>query len=265
MRIEESWRHDRGQGVDAMADPIRSLVVDDEAGVRFVLAETLRRAGHEVAAVESGEAALALLRDQVFDLAILDLHLGTRVDGMRVLEGIRWRWPHMAVIILTAHGSLESAMAAIREGVDGYLLKPAEPKEVLTAVHEALSRRQMRPAPADTPAHLLHHGALVLDLDKHRVTKAGQPVELAPAEFSLLAYLVENAHRTVPPKELVRATQGYEPDYQHEARQIVKWYIHRLRAKIEPDPVHPRYILNVRGVGYTMGPPDLSEVADAGA
>ena len=129
-----------------MSDTICALVVDDDAGVRFVLGETLRRAGHAVTQAESGEAALSLLRDNAFDLAIVDLDLGTRIDGLRVLEAIRWRWPQMAVLILTAHGSLESAVAAIREGVDGYLLKPAEPKELLAATREALARRRNRPA-----------------------------------------------------------------------------------------------------------------------
>lgn len=259
-----------------MADATHTLVVDDDAGVRFTVAETLRRAGHDVVTAKDGRAALNLLRNERFDLAILDLQLGEQVDGLRVLEGIRWRWPQTAVVILTAHGSLESAMAAIREGVDGYLLKPAEPKDLLAAAREALARRRDANDPRDRPIpgssaqqsaeplpHLLRHGDLVVDLDKHQVAKADQPVDLTPAEFNLLAHLVGNAHRTVPPKELVRAIQGYEPDHQHEARQTVKWYIHRLRAKIEPDPVHPRYILNVRGIGYTMGPLGSADDRDA--
>ncbi len=236
-----------------MSDPLRSLVVDDDPAVRFSLGETLRRAGHVVTQAESGEAALELLRDNAFDLAVIDLNLGTRVDGLRVLTAIRWRWPRTAAIILTAYGSLESALAAIREGVDGYLLKPAEPRAVLEAVREALARRHAELEPADAPNHRLRHEDLILDLDKRQVTRAGQPLDLTPAEFNLLAHLIENAHRTVSPKELARTIRGYEPDYQHEARQLVKWYIHRLRAKIEPDPARPRLILNVRGVGYTLG------------
>jgi DNA-binding response OmpR family regulator len=235
-----------------MADPIRSLVVDDEEGVRYFLESTLRRAGHEVVMAENGEAALTLLRDQGFDLAIVDLNLGTRVGGLRILEGIRWRWPHMAVIILTAYGSLESAMAAIREGVDGYLLKPVEPAKVLEAVDEALARRKIAVAPEEASANLRCHGPIVIDPDKRRVTVDGQAVELTPVEFNLLAHLVENSHRVVAPRELVRAALGYEVDHQHEARQVIKWYIHRVRAKIEPDPTHPRFILNVRGAGYTL-------------
>lgn len=248
-----------------MNETISCLVVDDDAGVRFVLEAALNRAGYLVTQAGSGEAALALLRDRAFDLAVVDLSLGTRVDGLRVLEAIRWRWPRTAVVILTAHGSLESALAAIREGVDGYLLKPAEPGDLLDAAREALARRRLHPAAAAAPANRLRHGALVLDLDKQQVEAGGRPCDLSPAEFSLLAHLVENAHRTVPPKELVGVVRGYEPDHQHEARQVIKWYIHRLRARIEPDPARPRYILNVRGAGYTMGPPGEALPPDTGA
>ncbi len=89
-----------------------------------------------------GTEALDLLRETLFDVAVLDLNLGGRVDGLRVLEALRWRWPSTAVVILTAHGSLESAMEAIRHEVDGYLLKPAKPPEVREAVRRALERRQ---------------------------------------------------------------------------------------------------------------------------
>ena len=142
---------------------------------------------------ESGEAALSLLRDNAFDLAIVDLDLGTRIDGLRV------RSHPLAV---AADGGAYPDGARItgvcrstdREGVDGYLLKPAEPEELLAAA-EALARRRNRPAqrPAEAPLHLLRHGALVLDLDKHQATRAGQPVDLAPAEFSLLAHLMNCA------------------------------------------------------------------------
>ncbi len=246
-----------------MGDAVRSLVVDDDGAVRFVLSETLQRAGHQVTAVGNGEQALELLRSNCFDLAIVDLRLGTRVDGLRVLEAIRWRWPQMGVILLTAHGSLDSAMAAIREGVDRYLLKPAEPGELLDTVREVLDRR--RSNGREVAALLddaLAHGPFVLQPEKHLALLEGRPLDLTPSEFGLLAYLVRNAHRVCTPEELVRATQGYEPDHLYEARQVIKWYVHRLRAKIEPNPAQPRYILNVRGVGYTLAPRDgLSELA----
>jgi DNA-binding response OmpR family regulator len=240
-----------------MEEPIQALIVDDEDALRFFVQAALRREGIDATGAASGEEALELLRDQRYDLAILDLMLGGRVDGLKVLESIRWRWPGTAVVILTAHGSLESAMAAIRDGVDGYLLKPVEPAELRQAVREALSRREGlirgQDGEAEDPEHILRRGPFVLNLKKYEVTLDGRPVELTPREFMLLVYLIRNADRAVPPQELVEVVREYKPIDVYEARDIVKWYVYRLRRKIEPDPSEPSYILNVRGVGYMFG------------
>jgi len=235
-----------------MTPQVRTLVVDDEEGVRFFLDETLRRAGHLVATASNGEEALDRLRDTQFDLVVVDLKLGGRVDGLRVLETARWRWPDSAVVILTAHGSLESAMAAIREGVDGYLLKPVEPDQVRQTVQEALERRRgaIRCQEEEGREQFLQRGPFTVELEKHLVTRDGQPLELTSREFQLLVHLMQNANRVVPPREIVRIVGHYDVEDLYEARQIVKWYIHRLRRKVEPDPGKPRYVLNVRGVGY---------------
>jgi DNA-binding response OmpR family regulator len=205
-----------------------------------------------VVTASSGEEALERLRDSPFELVLLDLRLGGRVDGLRVLEAVRWRWPQAVVIILTAHASLESAVSAIQEGVDGYLLKPVEAEDVRRVVRAALERRQklgLR-GPLQPAEGTLQKGPFELDLQKHTATRDGQPLELTPPEFRLLTCLMQNAQRVVPPEELVQAAQGYAPEYPNEARELVKWYIHRLRRKVEEDPRHPRYIVNVRGVGY---------------
>jgi DNA-binding response OmpR family regulator len=239
-----------------MAEPTQTLVVDDEDALRFFIAETLRRTGHQVTEAASGEEAMEQLRDTRFDLVMLDLMLGGRVDGLKVLEAARWRWPEIVVIILTAHGSLESAMAAIREGVDGYLLKPVEPAELRQAVREALDRRQTMARAQDevTEVTVLERGPLCVDLKKHEVTTVdGTPLDLTPREFTLLVHLMQNADRAISPEELVRVVREYEPLDAFEARDVVKWYIYRLRRKVEPDPANPRYILNVRGVGYRFG------------
>jgi DNA-binding response OmpR family regulator len=235
-----------------MADLMRTLIVDDEQRIRFFLTETLERVGHIVTAVASGEEALDRLQTTAFDLAILDLKLGGPVDGQRVLEAIRWRWPSTVVIMLTAHGSLESAVDAIQEGVDGFLLKPVRPADVRRAVEEAFYRRQ-KLLEAEQEArgeHLLQRGPFRVDLDRHEATFEGRSLDLSPRDFALLVHLMQNAPQVVGPKDLVRVVRQYEPDHMHEAREIIKWYIHRLRAKVEPDPSNPRHILNVRGVGY---------------
>jgi DNA-binding response OmpR family regulator len=231
------------------------LVVDDEEALRFFLAETLRRAGHDVERASSGEEALERLRDTSYDLVVLDLMLGGRVDGLKVLEMVRWRWPETAVVILTAHGSLESAMAAIQEGVDGYLLKPVEPATLRRAVNEAVERRKglARSASQGKEDQVLERGPFALDLQKHLAAMDDEPLDLTSREFTLLAHLIRNADRTCSPKELVRVVREYDPQDTYEAREIIKWYVHRLRRKVEPDPSDPRYILTVRGVGYRIG------------
>ena len=124
-----------------MAEPVHTLIVEDEEQVRFFLREALKREGHLVAEVASGEQALDVLKDRSFDLAILDVVLSGQVDGFRVLEVIQERWPGTATIVLTAHGSFESAVQALRAGVDGYLLKPVRAAELRRAVEEVLEKR----------------------------------------------------------------------------------------------------------------------------
>lgn len=235
-----------------MGEP-RILIVDDEESIRFFLTNALKNE-YQVMATESGETALIRLQESSFDLVILDLRLKGRMDGMRVLETIKLLWPETAVIMITAHGSLESALAALREGVDGYLLKPSSVTEIREVVGEVLARRQRRQRAGNAPAEdSIQVGDLLVDLKKHTVTHKGRPIELTPSEFKLLAHLIQNRHRTVSPQELVAVVQGYACDDVQEAREVIKWHIHRLRRKIEEKENEPRYILNVRGVGYTFG------------
>ncbi len=237
-----------------MVEPVRTLVVDDDAGIRFFLVSALQRVGYSVTAATSGEEALELLRDTPFDLAILDLELGGRIDGLRVLESTKWRWPDTATIILTGHASLDSALSAIREGVDGYLLKPVRAEEVRQAARKALERcRSMaRPQGVSEGSNLLQRGPFSIDLEKRLVINDGTSLDLTNSEFELLVHLMQNAHRVVPPPELVWVVQQYKCEDLREARDIIKWYIHRLRCKVESNPSRPRYILNVRGTGYTF-------------
>ncbi len=237
-----------------MVQNLHALVVDDESSIRFFLREVLATCDLHVTAASSGEEALEHLRDTRYDLVLLDLKLGGRVDGMRLLSAVRWRWPNTAVIILTAHGSLENAVEAIREGIDGYLLKPVEAAELRQVVREAIDRRRALASPErEQSEQILRHGTVEVDLQKHTVTRDGQALDLGPQEFKLLVCLMQNARRVVSPEELVRTVRDYDPDSRYEAREIVKWYVHQLRRKLEADPAHPRLVLNTRGVGYTLG------------
>jgi DNA-binding response OmpR family regulator len=237
-----------------MAELLRTLVVDDEERICTFVKATLQREGHVVTTAHSGEEALDILQTTSFDVAILDLMLGGRIDGQRVLEAIRWRWPSTVVIMFTAHGTLESAVEAIREGVDGYLLKPVRAAEVRRAVREAIERRekQAESLSARESRQVLRQGHFVANLDSHQATRDGKPLHLTPSEFKLLVHLMQNPGQVISPPELVEVVRQYKPEYLQEARQIIKWYIHCLRRKVEPDPSKPRYILNVRGAGYML-------------
>jgi DNA-binding response OmpR family regulator len=233
-----------------MTKLIRALVIDDEERIRYFLSKTLERVGYVVVTASSGEEALDLLRSTAFDVAIVDLNLGGQVDGLKVLEAIRWRWPGMAAVILTAHGSLESAMAAIREGVDDYLLKPAKPEQVRQAVQRALERRDSLREQEVEEEPIVQRGGFFVNLEQHLATRDGKTLDLTPQELRLLVHLMQNAPKVVSPPQLVRVVREYDPQDLYEARQIIKWYIHRLRQQVEPDPSNPQHILNVRGVGY---------------
>ncbi len=267
------------------------LVVDDEAGIRFFLEETLTRDGHRVVTVESGEAALALLTTQEFDLALLDLKLKD-LSGMDVLAALRQRWPDTAVIVLTAHASLETAVEALRQGAHDYLFKPCKTVELRESVRTGLLKRQRElrqrellaqlerslasnleelratvvaqttgerttaPAPAagEPPgeqARFLHRGGLIVDFMRHVITLDGHLLELSPTEFDLLAYLVSEAPRVVSPLELVREVRGYKAET-WEARDLIRGHVHHIRRKMKKATGRDDVIRTVRGVGYTI-------------
>ena len=236
-------------------DKVHTLVVDDEPGIRFFVEETLHRSGHDITTVKSGEEALKIIRDTPFDLVILDLKLDGKVDGIKVLEAIRWRWPETSVIIFTAHGSLDSAVQAIDFGVEKYIQKPLSPQELRNVVDEVLAERIKSGSSTNDEGHpILRKAPFDVDEGLHQAKMHGEQLDLTPSEFNLIVHLLRNDDRVISPKELVEVVRGYKPDDVIEARQIIKWYIHRLRQKVEKNSSHPEYILNVRGVGYRIKP-----------
>ena len=268
-----------------MLNQARILVVDDDKSVRNTLKEVLSREGYEVIAVESGEEALQTMRQVAVDLALLDLKL-TGIDGLRVMEEIRKLWPSTVVIMLTGYATLESALGALRQGAHDYLLKPCEPDALKESVRKGLEKRwrdirrkellsrleqgvrelstvglERAPKEEEVPPlqgewekeDVLKVGQLIIDLRKHSVTIAGRPVNLTPTEFAVLSCLAKEAGNVLSCETLVSRVQGYEC-YEQEARMIIKTHISHLRQKLEEDPSNPKYIINVRGVGYMLSP-----------
>ncbi len=257
------------------SDPPLILVVDDEATTRVSLAEVLKLEGYNVLTAASGEQAVEIIDQQPpFDLMILDLKM-PGIDGLQVTEIVQRRSPHTVIILLTAFGSLETAIQAIRHGAHDYLLKPCPVSQILDSVKKGLARQHQEkhrrelvsqlehtlselvaverheekpPSPA-APSAVLELQDVVLDRERHTLSVGGRAVSLTPTEFKLLACLMENPDQVCSPQQLVCCAQGYEAD-PWGARAIVRVHVRRLRRKLEADPAQPRYIVNVRGVGY---------------
>jgi len=252
------------------------MVVDDEAVARISLAEILRLEGYQVATAASGEEALSLSdKSGPFDLMLLDLKM-SGMDGLEVTEAMQTRSPGTVIVLLTAFGTLETAIQAIKCGAHDYLLKPCPIPEILESVRDGLMKRQQEQqrqhlvsqlqqaiselvtvegaetvdeAVVSQPSRFIQIRGVVVDRQKHVVTMSGRPLDLTPTEFKILVCLIETPDRVWSPQELVRRAQGYETDA-WGARAIVRVHIRRLRKKIEMDSSNPKYILNVRGVGY---------------
>lgn len=258
-----------------MAKSARILVVDDEPIIRETLAEVLNTEGREVMTAASGEEALALLQKETFDLMLLDLVM-PGLGGLQVMEKARKIAPNTIIIMLTAHGTLSSAIQAMRHGAHDYLLKPASAPKIMASVEEGLRRRQEAlrkqelvrqmeraikelstgelalqdtESEPERPTRFLRARDIVVDLQRQIILARDEPVNLTPTELRLLTTLMQRPDEVIGAHDLVQEVQGYECD-ELEARAIIRVHIRRLRKKIEEAPEDPRYIINVRGVGY---------------
>lgn len=261
-----------------MTEQSRLLVVDDEVNIRRTLVALLQRSGYTVESAENGEEAVVLLEKQRFDLLLVDLKM-PGMDGMQVVAAARARQPEIEIIVLTGHGSLETAVEGLHQGVFDYLLKTTEPPKVIERVKAALAHHSQqtrqkalldmvgsavdelrsqqtrsesseRSGPSD---RLVTAGALQIDTWRQVATIDGRSLSLTPTEFRVLLCLAEHAGNMLSYSQLVRCAQGYDAD-EAEAGDLIKPHIHHLRQKIEPDPSAPRYLLNVRGKGYLFSP-----------
>ncbi len=253
----------------------RILIVDDETNIRLTLSALLRRAGFDVTSAERGQDAVALLEQQTFDVALIDLKM-PGMDGMQVLDAAKSRQPDIEAIILTGHGSLETAIEAMHQRVFDYLLKTSEPATVVERVKAAMQARaqhirqrtlldvlgstvqELRGSAAaddvdEGDRRQMIVGALQLDVWRQVATLGERTLPLTPTEFRVLLSLAEHAGTMVPYTQLVRAVHGYDVS-ESEAGELIKPHIHHLRQKLEPNPGAPRYILNVRGKGYLLSP-----------
>ncbi|SER41423.1 response regulator transcription factor [Actinokineospora terrae] len=225
--------------------PASLLVVEDDDGIRDLLATSLRFAGFTVATAATGADALRQAERLRPDLLVLDVMLPDR-DGFDVLRRLRAGGHGVPVLFLTARDANQDKVTGLTIGGDDYVTKPFSLEEVIARVAAILRRTR----PAGGEPERLTVGDLELEVDSHTVRKAGRAVELSPTEFKLLHYLLRNAGRVVSKAQILDQVWNY--DFNGEAG-VVESYISYLRRKV--DDGETRLIHTVRGFGYVLRSP----------
>jgi two-component system response regulator RegX3 len=220
----------------------RLLVVEDEASISEPLSFMLQREGFEVAVAPTGPEALSEYDRHGADLVLLDLML-PGLSGTEVCRQLRTRGS-VPVIMLTARDSEVDKVVGLELGADDYVTKPFSARELVARIKAVLRRGvdsdELMPA-------TLAGGPVRMDIDRHTVSVDGDSVRLPLKEFELLEILLRNAGRVLTRGQLIDRIWG--SDYVGDTKTL-DVHIKRLRAKIEPNPAEPAYLLTVRGLGY---------------
>ncbi|MDM8527124.1 response regulator transcription factor [Anaerolineales bacterium HSG24] len=246
-----------------LLDTNKILVVDDDASVRFFLAEELETEGYKVFAVASGADALEFLAHTPVDLAIVDFQM-PGLTGIQLMEAMQSLPDIPELIMLTAHATLHTSIEAMRLGSCDFLLKPYVLDDLLHGVQNAMHHRQQKTqqrlavelltasvhrkptslSPNKRTLTVLNVDDLTINLEEMSLKKAETPITLTPTEFKLLATMVKRPNHPFTFQELAKTVHGqYLTPYQ--ARDMLKSHLGRLRKK-----VGVAYIVNIRGVGY---------------
>jgi DNA-binding response OmpR family regulator len=222
------------------------LVVDDEATIRDVVVQYLRREGFATLEAGDGDAARELLEREWPNLVVLDLMLpGT--DGLALCRWIRGR-SQLPVIMLTARGEEADRIVGLELGADDYVTKPFSPRELVARVRSVLRRSA---AADDRPEERVRFGEIEIDAAAREVRKRGNTLNLTAREFELLWFLACHPRRVFSRDQLMSRVWGYEPAFDSGTITV---HVRRLREKIEDEPAHPRYLETVWGVGYRLSP-----------
>jgi DNA-binding response OmpR family regulator len=223
------------------------LIIEDDPDILELLQIHLRDLECSTKIAMDGTTGLLVAMDEVFDLIILDLML-PKMDGLEVCRQLRAKNIATPILMLTARSEEIDKVLGLETGADDYLTKPFSVREFIARVKAMFRRVKMiKETGVDQPEKILKKYDLVIERAKRKVTLAGQRLDLTPKEFDLLALLAANPGHSYTRKRLLRVVWGYDFEgYEH----TVNSHINRLRAKIEPDPNQPLYILTTWGVGY---------------
>ena len=222
---------------------MRLLVVEDDEKISSFVVNGLKQNGFAVDLARDGESGLDLALAVTYEAAVLDLNL-PKLDGLSLLRRLRQQKVATPVLILSARATLDDRVLGLQNGGDDYLTKPFAFSELLARV-QALIRRATRAT--DHPTHLAADD-LRLDLFSRQATRAGQPLDLQPREWSLLELLLRHAGRAVTKTMILEHIWDFGFDPQ---TNLVDVLVHRLRAKVDKDHAI-KLIHTVRGVGYVL-------------
>jgi len=221
----------------------RILVVDDELSIIKFLRANLEAKGYKVLAAMDGAEALQTFEMELPDLVILDIMM-PKMDGFEVCRRLR-EWSQAPIIMLSARGDESDKVKCLDLGADDYITKPFGASELIARVRAVLRRTEAAATLPTQPSFT--SGDLQISFAQRRVTIAGKEVKLTPTEYSLLQEFVLNAGKILTHTHLLNKVWGSE---YREDTQYLHVFVRRLRAKLEPDPANPRYIITVPVVGY---------------
>ena len=249
-----------------MTDLGVAVVVEDDADVRNLVEAVLSQAGFEVHSAADGREGVDVIRRLEADVVTLDVGLPD-IDGFEVLRRVR-QFSDAYVVMLTARTDELDTLTALHTGADDFMTKPFRPRELRARV-AAMMRRPRQDTISETPQpavmaplapqdSVLRHNGLDLNPDSRTVTVDGAAVSLTRSEFDLLHALLKGAGAVRSKTDLVRVVRGeyYRADaYIGESdERAVEVHIGNLRRKLREDPLHPRWLQTVRGVGYRLAP-----------
>jgi two-component system alkaline phosphatase synthesis response regulator PhoP len=219
----------------------RVLVVDDDPGIVKLVRAYLEQAGFEVVSARDGKKAMQIARNERPDLVVLDLML-PEMDGWDVCRALR-KESEVPIIMLTARVEESDKLIGLELGADDYVTKPFSPRELVARVRSVLRRVGGAPPKPER----ISHSDITIDLTRHSVDVGGEPRDLTPTEFNLLATLMDDPGRAFTRSQLLESVQGYAYDGYERTIDV---HIKNLRQKIEVDPGDPAHIKTVYGIGY---------------
>jgi DNA-binding response OmpR family regulator len=227
-----------------VTERIRVLVAEDDPDLLTFLRDALEAEGMTVQTAADGASTLLAVGAEPPDIVLLDLDLPD-LDGLDVLSAVRRRGD-LPVIVLTGRRMEEDRVTGLERGADDYVVKPFSARELAARIRTVLRRTEHPTEQSGT--ELIVHEELVIDRTAREVTIDGRRVELTKREFDLLAFLAAHPRRVFSRQELLNEVWGSSEDWQVPA--TVTEHVRRVRLKLENDPSNPRWIHNVRGVGY---------------